>query len=155
MFSKNKSLAKTTPPAAKAKSSQSQTTLISGDTVIEGDITFSGTIHLEGRVTGNVTAEDGLLTIAHNGRVDGDIRAPRIVVDGHICGNVYADQHLELAARAVITGNVFYSVIEMAQGSQVNGSLEYHPDGVPDVRPLLEKAQDLPAFPPEGELLDG
>ena len=47
----------------------------------------------------------------------------------------------------VITGNVFYNVIEMTKGSQVNGSLEHHPNGVPaGPQPLLERAdQEMPA----------
>ena len=151
MFSKNKSPAGTAVSSSGSKQLD-QTTLISAGTTVTGDIAFAGTTHIEGTVNGNISAEEGLLTIAHSGRVEGDIRAPKVLIDGHVRGNVYAEQHLELASRAVITGNVFYSVIEMEKGSQVNGSLEYHPNGMPDVRPLLEKARDLPE---EGEVIEG
>ena len=151
MFSKTKSPSSTTV-SSNSNNQQDQTTLISAGTIVTGDIAFVGTTHVEGSIKGNVTAEEGLLTIAHSGKVEGDIRAPKILIDGHVRGNVYAEEHLELAARAVITGNVFYSVIEMEKGSQVNGSLEYHPNGMSDVRPLLEKAQDLSK---EGEVIEG
>ena len=151
MFSKTKSVgtAKST-----GNNQHDQTTLISTGTTITGDLAFSGATHVEGAIKGNVTAEEGLLIIAHSGKVEGDIRAPKIVVDGHVRGNVYAEEHLELASRAVITGNVFYSVIEMEKGSQVNGSLEYLPNGLPDVRPLLEKARDL-SESERGEVIEG
>ena len=152
MFSKTKSSSSTTISSSNSSNQQDQTTLISVGTTVTGDIVFTGTTHIEGAVKGNIAAEEGLLTIAHSGKVEGDIRAPKILIDGHVRGNVYAEGHLELAARAVITGNVFYSVIEMEKGSQVNGSLEYHPNGMPDVRPLLEKARDLPK---EGEVIEG
>ncbi|USE38466.1 polymer-forming cytoskeletal protein [Endozoicomonas sp. SCSIO W0465] len=131
---------------------QGSTTLISSETIIDGDIHFCGTVHIEGRVKGNVSADQGLLTIAHNGSVEGNVRVQRVVVDGHVRGNVYAEEHLELASRAVITGNVFYNVIEMTKGAQVNGNLEHHANGVPvGPQPLLERSDDKV---PAGEVID-
>lgn len=152
MFSKTKS--STSTAAAAVSKQQDQTTLISAGTTVTGDIAFAGTTHVEGTIVGSISAEQGLLTISHSGKVEGDIRAPKVVIDGQVRGNVYAEEHLELASRAMITGNVFYNVIEMEKGSQVNGSLEYHPNGMPDVRPLLEKARDM-AEAEEGEVIEG
>ncbi|WP_257263729.1 polymer-forming cytoskeletal protein [Endozoicomonas sp. ONNA2] len=139
MFGKSKT-------AGNVANKHGSTTLISSETTITGDIHFSGSVHIEGRVKGNVSADQGMLTIAHNGSVEGDVRVQRVVVDGSVRGNVFAEEHLELASRAVITGNVFYNVIEMVKGSQVNGSLEHHANGVPDEsQPLLERSgEELP-----------
>jgi len=38
-------------------------------------------------------------------------------------GDVHSTQHLELAAKARVVGNVYYHLIEMVMGSEVNGSL--------------------------------
>ena len=78
---------------------------------------------MDGDILGNVSAEDGLLTISNNGAVQGDVRAPRIVIDGKVNGNIYAGEHLKLDSRAVITGNVFYHTLEMTEGAQLNGGL--------------------------------
>ncbi|MGI9274113.1 MAG: bactofilin family protein [Endozoicomonas sp.] len=126
-----------------AVAEHSSTTLISAGTEIRGDMTFNGAMHVEGRISGNLDSEQGQLTLSEGGAVDGDIRAPRIVINGNVRGNVYASEHLELAIKAVITGNVYYNLLEMTKGSQVNGSLEHHPNGMPDVTPLLEKARDV------------
>ena len=40
-------------------------------------------------------------------------------------GDVYSSEHIELAAKARVIGNVYYHLIEMVMGSEVNGSL-YH-----------------------------
>ena len=134
MWGKNKS--------ASRVSGDSDTTLISAGTEIEGDVNFSGVLLIEGKVCGNLNSENGHLTLAETGFVEGDIRVPKIVINGAVRGCVYALEHVELAARAEITGNVYYNVIEMVKGSQVNGSLEYHPDGMPDIKPLLVKVVD-------------
>jgi cytoskeletal protein CcmA (bactofilin family) len=91
------------------------------NTEVVGDIRFTGGLHVEGRVTGNIVSEDGAVHI--HGEVTGEIRAPHIVINGLVKGNVYAAEHIELAAKAVVQGNVYYKSMEMMLGAQVNGSL--------------------------------
>jgi cytoskeletal protein CcmA (bactofilin family) len=104
------------------------TTLISRDTVIVGDIHFSGNLDVEGLVQGNIVAKpekDACVRVVEKGRVEGDISAPKVIVNGSIEGDVHAGVHLELAAKARVQGNVFYTLVEMAVGSEVNGSLQH------------------------------
>jgi cytoskeletal protein CcmA (bactofilin family) len=105
-----------------------RTTLISRDTVIVGDIRFSGTVDIEGLVQGNIVAQpgkDALVRVVEKGRVEGEIRAPTVVINGAVEGHVYSSKHLELAAKARVQGDVFYTLVEMAAGSEVNGSLTH------------------------------
>lgn len=118
-------------------SDNQEMTLISAGTEIKGNISFTGALLIEGKVRGNLYAEDGHLTLADSGMVEGDIKAPSMVINGMVRGNVFATERLELSARAEIHGNVYYNVIEMVKGSQVNGSLEHHPDGMSDIKPLI------------------
>lgn len=102
------------------------TTLISKATEITGDIHFSGTLEIEGRVFGNIYADDdgsAEVRIRETGLVKGDIQSPLIIINGVVEGDVHSNNHLELAARARVKGNVFYNLIEMVMGSEVNGSL--------------------------------
>lgn len=104
------------------------TTLISKATKIVGDVHFSGSLEIEGEVEGNIIADgkgDAKVNVREKGRVTGDITAPLIMVNGHVRGNVHSDKHIELAAKAVVEGNVHYHMIEMVKGSQVNGNLVY------------------------------
>lgn len=101
-------------------------TLISRGTRLVGDLHFSGDLQLEGHVVGNIIAEetkDAKLVIADTGVVEGEIRAPIIVVNGRVDGNIHASKHLELAKKGVVTGNVHYSVIEIVNGARINGNL--------------------------------
>ncbi|WP_049722622.1 bactofilin family protein [Gilvimarinus polysaccharolyticus] len=103
-------------------------TLISKGTRIVGDIHFSGDLQIEGTVQGNILVENGgdaKLVVADKGVVEGEIRVPRVVINGKVVGNVYSGKHVELAAKAVVEGNVHYQLIEMVKGSQVNGALVY------------------------------
>ena len=113
----------------KSKASVSgSTTLVSSDTVIVGDVHFSGNLDVEGLVQGNIIAKpdkDALVRIVGKGRVEGEIRAPSIVVNGMVEGDVHSSKVLELASKAKVQGNVFYTQVEMAAGSEVNGKLAH------------------------------
>jgi len=104
------------------------TTLVSKSTEIVGDIHFTGNLEIEGRVRGNIVAAEGAearVRIMEKGSVEGEITAPSVVINGRVSGNVHSSKHIELAEKAVVEGNVHYSLIEMVKGAQVNGSLVY------------------------------
>lgn len=109
-------------------SATGRTTLISRDTVVVGDIQFSGTLDIEGLVQGNIVAQpgkDSLVRVVEKGRIEGEVRAPSVIINGVVEGDVYSSKHLELAAKARVQGNVFYTLVEMAAGSEVNGGLSH------------------------------
>ena len=102
------------------------TTVIGQGTVITGDVEFAGGLHLDGVINGNVngTAETrATLTISELGRVEGDVRVENLILNGVVVGDVYAGERAELAANARVTGTVFYRLLEMAMGAEVNGKL--------------------------------
>ncbi len=104
------------------------TTLVSRDTVVIGDLRFSGNVEVEGLVQGDILAQpdsDALVRVAGKGRVEGEIRAPAVIVNGEVEGDIHSSRHLELASKARVQGNVFYNQLEMAAGSEVNGSLTH------------------------------
>ena len=118
------------------------TTLIARDTTVVGDVHFSGSLEVEGVIQGNIVAGDGkdaLVRVVEKGRVEGEIRAPSVVINGTVEGNVYSSKHLEMAAKGRVQGNVHYTLLEMAAGSEVNGSLTH---SVPSDA-QLDKVPDL------------
>lgn len=101
-------------------------TLISNETKITGNVNFSGTLYIDGHVQGDVIADeldDSLLTIGQNGYIEGEVKVPHIVVYGKVKGDAHALEHIELMASAKIDGNVYYKLIEMAMGAEVNGQM--------------------------------
>ncbi|MCG6887811.1 MAG: polymer-forming cytoskeletal protein [Proteobacteria bacterium] len=105
--------------------------LIGQNTEIHGDIVFSGGLHVDGTVKGCVLAEkdkESVLTLSERGTIEGEVKVPNVVINGTIVGDVYATGHVELAAHARVDGNVYYSLIEMAMGAEVNGNLVHQPD---------------------------
>jgi cytoskeletal protein CcmA (bactofilin family) len=101
-------------------------TLISRATEIVGDLHFSGELIVEGKIKGNIYAEDdsdALVRVVEQGSVEGEICVPSVIVNGLVQGDVRSTKHIELAAKAVVMGNVYYNLIEMVMGSEINGKL--------------------------------
>lgn len=110
----------------KIKSSKIDT-LVGQGVEVSGDIKFNGGLHLDGVVKGNVSsaesAEGAVLVISDQGRVEGDVYVAYAVINGEVIGNVYASEKLELSAKARISGNVEYNLLEMASGAEINGQM--------------------------------
>lgn len=102
-------------------------TLVGEGTCVAGDLSFSGGLHVDGTVRGNIIAEGGdgtaTLVIGDRGRIEGEVRVPHVIISGAVNGDVRALESVELAPQAQVTGNIYYTRIEMAMGAAVNGQL--------------------------------
>ncbi|MGE0372465.1 MAG: polymer-forming cytoskeletal protein [Gammaproteobacteria bacterium] len=106
-------------------------TLIGQRTEVHGDIVFSGGLHIDGAIKGNIEASNDAATtliLSDKGSIEGEVRAPHIMINGQVVGDIYASESVELALHARITGNVYYKRIEVAMGAEVNGSLVHMDD---------------------------
>ena len=132
MFSK-----KQQQPATKVE------TLIGANSKINGDLHFMGGCHIDGTVKGNVTADpdtESSLSIADAGTVDGGVTVPYVILNGIVKGDVFANRRVQLGATARVIGNVYYNLIQMAEGAEINGKLVHQPEGTV---PLLEQTHRL------------
>ena len=120
-------------------------TLIGQGTTVNGDLVFSGGLHVDGKINGNVVAEEGgsaILILSEFGRVEGEVRVPNMVLNGQIVGDVYGSVRVELAPKSRINGSVYYTLIEMAIGAEVNGGLVHQPQGSSPQMVLEDKSSD-------------
>ena len=100
--------------------------LIAQGTEIQGNIIFKGNLHIDGKVIGDIIAdndENSALILSEEGFIEGEIRVPSVILNGELRGDVHSNHHIELAPKARIHGNVYYNLIEMEIGAEVNGSL--------------------------------
>ena len=118
-------------------------TLVGGNSKVNGDLNFEGRCHIDGTIKGNVTADpesQSALSISEDGIVEGGVTVPFIVLHGIVRGDVCAAQRVELGPTARVIGNVYYNLIEMAIGAEINGKLVHQPEGQV---PLLEQTHRI------------
>ena len=105
-------------------------TLIGAGTRIIGDVHFSGGFHVDGHVKGNVDAppdSGATLSVSDAGVVEGSVAVPNVILNGTVKGDILAHDRVELGATARVTGNVYYGLIEMEMGAEINGKLIHEP----------------------------
>ncbi|MEZ5449304.1 MAG: polymer-forming cytoskeletal protein [Thiolinea sp.] len=147
------SVGSTQPAAAPAASghqdqktrSATVNTQIGKGTTIDGDLQFTGGLLIEGTVKGNLTAENdqATLILSEQGRIQGEVRVPSMVLNGSIDGDVFASGKVELFEKARICGDVYYNLLEMAVGAEVNGKLVRQKPSDPPAKPAAPaKAAD-------------
>ena len=101
-------------------------TIIGSNAEFVGNLTFSKILKISGTVKGNIESTDdgdAKIIIDEKGLVEGDVTAPVIILQGEVNGNVHSSSKMEIDATALITGNVYYDILEMHGGSTVNGNL--------------------------------
>ncbi len=114
----------------KSKSAKIET-LIGTTMEIQGDLIFSGGLHVDGKIIGNVIAEENshsMLVLSDRGQIEGEVRVPFVVLNGQVIGDVYASERVELSSQGQVNGNVYYNLLEMAMGAEVNGNLVHCKD---------------------------
>ncbi|MBC8949636.1 cytoskeletal protein CcmA (bactofilin family) [Xenorhabdus ehlersii] len=66
-------------------------TIIAKNSVFKGDVEMEGDIQIWGKVVGNIRVKGGAIRIMHAGKVEGELNAPEIIIDGHVEGTCCAE----------------------------------------------------------------
>jgi cytoskeletal protein CcmA (bactofilin family) len=121
-------------------------TVIGRGTAVTGHVEFAGGLHLDGSINGNVSGEAdtrSTLTVSEQGTVEGDVRVENLILNGTVIGDVYANERVELATNARVSGTVYYRLLEMAMGAEVNGQL-VHTDEQESPKPGTDGSERPP-----------
>ncbi len=111
--------------------------LISASTSIEGNLRFKGGLRIDGTVKGNVIAEEGVpstLVLSESGRIEGEVSASHLIINGAISGPITATDTIELQPKARINGHIHYLALEMHHGAVVDGTLLHLENGRPGLK---------------------
>ena len=71
--------------------------------------------------------------------IEGGVNVPYVVLNGIVRGDIVASQRVDLGPTARVIGDVYYNLIEMAIGAEINGKLVHQPEGQV---PLLESTEE-------------
>ena len=116
--------------------------LIGATTRIEGNVFFSGGLRVDGTVRGNVAGlpdQPATLVVSEQARIDGEVQAAHVVVNGTINGPVDSRETLELQAGSRVKGDIHYKSIEIQQGAVIEGRLVHHSAEVKGVELKIAK----------------
>lgn len=120
------------PPSAPSRSSMesapatlgSNSSKISSGLKINGEISGSADLYIDGEVQGKLRLGSARVTIGSNGRVQADIEAREILVDGTVNGNLKAGERAHFGASSRVNGTVLTPRIGIDDGARLRGKVE-------------------------------
>jgi cytoskeletal protein CcmA (bactofilin family) len=117
-------------------------TLISEGCVIDGNIKAPAYVRIDGKVTGDVTIDEGLI-LGEKAVINGNISTKEIIVYGTVNGDIHT-QSLEIRSTGCIIGNIKTQVLQVETGGSHNGKLSMSSNGN-SVSHKQPKAEAVPA----------
>ena len=97
-----------------------QPSLIGRGITIEGELLDGDDLRIEGTVKGTIRSA-GEVVVAPHGRVEATISARNIVIQGHVRGDVEAEQTVNVQTEGVLIGNCRARAIQIHEGARFEG----------------------------------
>ncbi len=95
--------------------------IFAADLEVQGDIRSAGQVVFEAKIKGNIAADH--LVIEASGRVDGDVEARMVRVEGAVLGSLTAAE-VTVAQGGQVSGSVAYGTLSVQAGATVEGDLK-------------------------------
>ena len=112
-------------------------TLIGKGSEFDGKLSFEGQVRIDGKFTGQIMTKD-VLVIGEGARVQAEISAGTVIVNGVVEGNIKAATLIELKQPGKVKGNLESPAISIDRGVIFEGSCKMEGIG-----------KGGPALPPE------
>ncbi|HWP85945.1 MAG TPA: polymer-forming cytoskeletal protein [Terriglobia bacterium] len=111
--------------------------------VIKGELSGSEDLYIDGQVEGTIELREHHLTVGPNGRVQANINAKEVVLQGTVKGNVRAVDRVEIRKSGSLTGDIVAARVVIEDGAFFKGSID------------IQKAGDSHARASEPKKVDG
>ena len=110
--------------------------------IVKGEISSSEDLFVDGEVRGAIELRDHSLTVGPNGKVEANVTAREIVVQGTLNGNLHATEKIEIRKTGSLLGDLTTARIIIEDGAYFKGSIDILKPGqkAEPPRPVLSTA---------------
>jgi cytoskeletal protein CcmA (bactofilin family) len=122
-------------------------TVIGPDAVFKGELSFEKGLRLQGRFEGKISSP-GRLHVSREAKLQADVDAGSIIVEGEVRGNLNANERVELKASARYEGDLTASKLVVDEGAVFSGHVSVGPEVMKNRPPI---AKGLPPAVPQGQ----
>jgi cytoskeletal protein CcmA (bactofilin family) len=108
--------------------------------MIRGEFTGNSDLYIDGDAQGKIRLGKARVTVGPHGRVQADIEAREIVVEGAAQGNLKASERVCLRAASRVQGTILAPRVGVDDGAQFRGKVETTRVSASSASPALESA---------------
>jgi len=121
-------------------------TLLGKGSEFDGKLTFEGQVRIDGKFSGQIFTTDTLV-IGEGARVNAEINAGTVIVNGVVEGNIRATQLIELHTPGRVKGNMETPALSIDKGVMFEGSCKMEGAKGGSVTPTPLSAAAPPELP--------
>jgi cytoskeletal protein CcmA (bactofilin family) len=109
--------------------SKSTVAHIGKSVVIRGELSGSEDLYIDGQVEGSIELREHNLTVGPNGRVNANMNAKEVIVQGAVKGNIRAVDRVEIRKSGSVAGDLVAARIVIEDGAFFKGSIDIQKAG--------------------------
>ena len=120
-------------------------TIIGAGTVVEGILKASASTRIEGTVNGDITSE-GVVVIANEGIVNGNITAADVKISGTVKGNLIISGKTELVSNGKLVGDIKTGSLSIDETAIFQGNCKMNSVSEEEAAPVVTTTSDEADF---------
>lgn len=130
--------------------------MIGSKVTVKGDIISGEDLLVEGEVHGTITLTDNELVVGTSGRVEANVNAKTIRIEGEVKGDIDASERVVICASGNVQGNVTAPRVMLEDGGRFKGSIDMGGSGSANARPKdsAPGAKPVPSAAPDVRSID-
>ena len=110
---------------------------------IKGEVTGDENLVIEGKVEGSVNLGAHEVSIGQSGRVDADVVAKTIKIEGEVKGDIRGNEKVVVSKTGNVRGNIVAPRVTLEDGAKFKGNIDMDPgDASASVSPLSSAKPD-------------
>jgi cytoskeletal protein CcmA (bactofilin family) len=124
---------------SRASATSGKTAILGATIKIKGDISGDENLLIEGQVDGSVNLSSHELTIGKTGKLNADITAKIIRIDGEVHGDIAGKEKVIVSSTSNIKGNIVTPKMTLEEGARFKGTIDIdpsHANGSPSAAPF-------------------
>lgn len=91
---------------------------------LKGELSGDEDLVIEGHFKGKINLGNNNVLIGEGGKVEADIQAKNITIDGNVRGNIYASGKVLISKVGQLKGDIHSSTISIMDGARFKGSVK-------------------------------
>ncbi len=113
-------------PAAPSDSrTRSREAAVIGPSIqINGDLSGEEDLIIQGKVQGTIQLKEKSLTVGNKGKVDANVLAHVIIVEGQVTGDLYGSESVAIRKTGNVNGNIVSPKVALEEGCRFKGSID-------------------------------
>jgi cytoskeletal protein CcmA (bactofilin family) len=117
------------PQQFSSESGRNAVAHIGKSVVIRGELSGSEDLYIDGQVEGTIELREHNLTVGPNGRVNANMNAKEVIVQGAVKGNIRAVDRVDIRKSGSVSGDLVAARIVIEDGAFFKGSIDIQKGG--------------------------